>query len=71
MKKYRSLWYKSTANHNILYFVRIPGISFRNTGNCLWKAQNTLARRAVAPSNLLQILCNPGSARRLFSRSQA
>jgi hypothetical protein len=26
MKKYRSLWYKSTTNHNILYFLSIPGI---------------------------------------------
>jgi hypothetical protein len=26
MKKYRSLWYMSTANHNILYFLHIYSI---------------------------------------------
>jgi hypothetical protein len=29
----------STANHYILYFLCIPGISFLNKGVCLWKAQ--------------------------------
>jgi hypothetical protein len=47
MKKYRSLWYMSTTNHNILYFPVIPCTLFLNTGICLWKAQNSLARRGL------------------------
>jgi len=43
MKKYRCLWYMSTRNHNILYFLYIPGIHFQNKGSCLWKAPETLA----------------------------
>jgi hypothetical protein len=35
----------STRNHNILYFLYIPGIHFQNKGGCLWKAQETLAGR--------------------------
>jgi hypothetical protein len=47
MKKYRSLWYKSTTNHNILYLHHIPGIQSLNTAICLWKAENTLAPRGL------------------------
>ena len=47
MKKYRSLWCMSTTNHNILYFAVIPCTLFLNTGICLWKAQNSLARRGL------------------------
>jgi len=69
MKKYRSLWGMSTTNHNILYFLCIPRISFANTGNRLWKArkpqkrrgptafnfaQNTVHRRLAAVSGLIQ-----------------
>ena len=43
MKKYRCLWYVSTRNHNILYFVYIPRICLLNTATCLWKAHKTLA----------------------------
>jgi hypothetical protein len=43
MKKYRCRWYKSTTNHNILYFLYIPRIRFLNTAICLWKAQNSHA----------------------------
>src|ERR1035437_675153 len=32
----------STANHNILYFLCIPRISFLNKGVCLWKALTAL-----------------------------
>ncbi len=45
MKKYRSLWWMSTGNHNILYLAYIRRIRFLNTGICLWKAQNGLALR--------------------------
>jgi hypothetical protein len=51
MKKYRSLWYVSTRNHNILYFVCIPRTFLLNTGLCLWKAPKTLFWRAFRPSN--------------------
>jgi hypothetical protein len=47
MKKYRSLWYKSTTNHNILYFLSIPGIRSLNTAICLWKAENTPMNRGL------------------------
>jgi hypothetical protein len=50
MKKYRSLWYMSTTNHNILYLADMQGISLLNTGNRLWKAQNSLARRGLGLS---------------------
>jgi hypothetical protein len=59
MKKYRCLWCVSTRNHNILYFVCIPRTILLNTGLSLWKAQKTLARRALEPSsfapNLMQL----------------
>jgi len=42
MKKYRCLWYKSTTNHNILYFVRVPGTSSPNAFVSLWKALRAL-----------------------------
>jgi hypothetical protein len=45
MKTYRCLWWLSTTNHNILYFVGLPRIPLLNTGICLWKAQNTLSQR--------------------------
>jgi hypothetical protein len=44
MKKYRCLWGLSTTNHNILYFVRIPGTRPLNARLCLWKAQTALRR---------------------------
>jgi hypothetical protein len=47
MKKYRCLWGKSRINHNILYFVRVPDTLPKNGSNCLWKAQNVLARRGL------------------------
>jgi hypothetical protein len=43
LKKYRCLWWMSTTNHNILYFLNISGIHFLNKGKCLCKAQNALA----------------------------
>ena len=52
MKKYRCLWYVSTLNHNILYFVRIPGTFSLNKGVCLWKAQNTLLRAGSGAARL-------------------
>ncbi len=57
MKKYRCLWYMSTRNHNILYSADILGIRLLNIGNCLWKAQNSLARRGLQVPTLPQILC--------------
>ena len=45
MTKYRCLWHKSTINHNILYFVRGPGLNSPNKGHCLWKARTSLAGR--------------------------
>jgi hypothetical protein len=43
----------STTNHNILYFVRIPGISLLNTGIHLWKAQNTRTQRGDSALDLM------------------
>jgi hypothetical protein len=57
MKKYRCLLYKSTTNHNILYFLCIPGIPFLNTAICLWKAQNTQAKCGFRFPKLLQNQC--------------
>jgi hypothetical protein len=48
MKKYRSLWYVSTRNHNILYFVCVPRTRLLNTATCLWKAQKSLAGRGLS-----------------------
>jgi hypothetical protein len=59
MKKYRSLLWMSTTNHNILYFLFISRISFANSGNCLWKAQKPQALRGPGLPALLQIQCNP------------
>jgi hypothetical protein len=50
MKKYLSLLYMSTKNHNILYFVDISGINFANKGICLWKAPKALAGRGFEPA---------------------
>jgi len=61
MKKYRSLWYKSTTNHNILYFGNIHRISSLNTRNCLWKAQNTLAQRGFSLPPMRRARCQPRS----------
>jgi hypothetical protein len=47
MKKYRSLWGKSTTNHNRLYFNGICGIRFLNTRICLWKVRNRPAKRGI------------------------
>ena len=58
MKKYRCLWYKSTTNHYILYFVCVPRIRLLNSGNCLWKAQNTVAQRGLHPPILPSIRCH-------------
>jgi hypothetical protein len=44
MKKYRSLWWMSTTNHNILYFACNPCISLLNTAICLWISHLSLAR---------------------------
>jgi hypothetical protein len=54
MKKYRCLWGKSRINHNILYFVRVPDTLLQNSSNCLWKAQNVLARRGLQYQILLR-----------------
>jgi hypothetical protein len=37
----------STTNHNILYFVDIPGIRFLNMDVFLWKASNALVGRGL------------------------
>jgi hypothetical protein len=63
MKKYRSLWGMSTTNHNILYFVRIPGIRLLNPALCLWKARNSLAGRGFQPPALPSIGCFAGLRR--------
>ena len=71
MKKYRCLWYKSTTNHNILYFVAVSGIWFQNANKRLWKAQNGLAQRGLAGGNFAPNSVQPGPARRLRPRPQA
>ena len=48
MKKYRCLWYVSTTNHNILYFVGVSRTCSLNTATCLWKVANGLVWRGVA-----------------------
>jgi hypothetical protein len=59
MKKYRSLWYKSTTNHNILYFLSIPGIRSLNTAICLWKAENTPMNRGLQGLNFANFTTSP------------
>ena len=49
MKKYLCLWYMSTKNHNILYFVDVSSTYFANKGICLWKALKTLAGHGFPP----------------------
>jgi len=71
MKKYRSLWYMSTTNHNILYFVDITRIRFLNTAICLWKVQNSLVRGGFSGSKLPQLLCNQVTASTLRCQSEA
>ncbi len=59
MKKYRSLWCMSTTNHNILYSAFIFGTRFLNTGICLWKPQNSLARRGLGLFDFAPIPVHP------------
>ena len=59
MKKYRYLWNKSTTNHNILYFVHIPGSSFINKGKCLLKSANSRAGCGIESRPLPQLRCTP------------
>jgi hypothetical protein len=51
----------STANHNILYFVHIPGTCLLNTAICLWKAPMALRHAdfvaAVCPNFGAAALC--------------
>jgi hypothetical protein len=69
MKTYRSLLCLSTKNHNILYFLNIPGTNFPNKGICLWKASKLQAGRGFGPPNLPQSRCNPpGGSGRLALR---
>jgi hypothetical protein len=65
MKKYRSLGYMSTTNHNILYFVDVPRTILLNMGIRLWKARKTLIWRRFLAQFLPQILCNRLPASRL------
>ena len=65
MRKYRCLLGKSTANHNIWYFLRTSSISVQNRTLIheirpisLWKAQNRLDRRGFASSKMPQFQCN-------------
>jgi hypothetical protein len=44
----------STKNHNILYFVYVPGINLLNKGIYLWKAPKTLAGRGFRPAKFAQ-----------------
>jgi hypothetical protein len=57
MKKYRSLWYMSTTNHNILYFHCDHGIRFINNGNRLWKAWMRQEQSGVGRPILPEMLC--------------
>jgi hypothetical protein len=61
MKKYRCLWYMSTTNHNILYFVAINGINFPNKGNYLWKAPKLPAEDGVQAVEIPPAIASPGS----------
>jgi hypothetical protein len=49
----------STQNHNILYFVYVPGIKCANTGIYLWKAPKPLAGRGFAPAKTAQNPVHP------------
>jgi hypothetical protein len=60
MKKYRSLWYMSTTNHNILYFHHIPGIQPLNSGICLWKVENSLVVRGLQGLKICPESCERG-----------
>jgi len=58
MSKYRSLWYMSTTNHNILYFNDIQSIYILIPRICLWKAGDSLARRRLGAPILTRFLSN-------------
>jgi hypothetical protein len=54
----------STANHNILYFVHIPGTCLLNTAICLWKAP-----KALRDADFVAAVClNFGAAESCFIR---
>src|ERR1700689_3897911 len=70
MKKYRCLWCKSTANHNIWCFHRTSGVGLQNLPPphktqpiLLWKAQTALLGAVSTGSKLPKIQCNRGSGR--------
>jgi hypothetical protein len=65
MKKYRCLWGKSTANHNIWYFLRTSSTSLQNLlpthktrAILLWKAQTALSGAVLGHTQLPKIQCN-------------
>jgi hypothetical protein len=65
MKKYRCLWGKSTANHNIWYFLRTSSTRLQNPAptrktrpNLLWKAQTALSEAVLDDTKLPKIQCN-------------
>jgi hypothetical protein len=66
MKKYLCWWCMSTQNHNILYFVYVPGINFLNKGICLWKAPKTLAGRGFPPAKSAPNPVQPRNYRRRY-----
>lgn len=58
MKRYRCLWYKSTANHNILYLIHIMGISIEvwpenccKTSAFLWKSRSEIQNHPLKESS--------------------
>src|ERR1700728_4097538 len=78
MKKYRCLWCKSTANHNIWCFHRTFGVGLQNLPPphktqpiLLWKAQTALLGAVSTGSKIAQ---NPVQSRigpRCLSSNQA
>src|SRR5208282_4526573 len=70
MKKYRCLWCKSTANHNIWYFLRTSSTSLKNPTPTrktrpilLWKAQTALPDAVRSGPKLPKIQCIRDSIR--------
>jgi hypothetical protein len=64
MKKYRCLLGKSTANHNIWYFLHISGIRLLNPANQPVESLKVLARCGFDCARLPQIKCKCHSHRR-------
>jgi hypothetical protein len=77
MKKYRCLWGKSTANHNIWYFLRTSSTRLQNLALTqktrpilLWKAQTALSEAVLDNIKLPKIQCKSRPQRNALQPNQ-